>query len=220
MSRRRKECMINTSEKWSMEFFQHQEEWDQQPMWSTKEYPQWLPRRHSAGPSIASDANWAMCLRGARSNIHHPTTSPDTMDLACHKSWVSLHWTEPTYIQPPCIYSTSFVSPFDELNFPEKIIIIIKLQGDKKSISAVVKINFHSGKNHFSPLCHPQTSVPATRALIWLVSIRGKTFLVGSDTWKMAGTQFRGYSSLFAGIALIWFANFRGKCSNFGGNVN
>ena len=41
---------------------QHQEEWDQQPMWSTREYPQWLPRnmtRHIARPSIASDENWA-----------------------------------------------------------------------------------------------------------------------------------------------------------------
>jgi len=56
--------------------------------------------------------------------------------------------------------------------------------------STVVKINFHGGKNHFFPLCHPQTSVPAILALILLVGIRGnyKTCLVGSSTWKMART--------------------------------
>ena len=33
----KKEHMANVSDKWSMGFFQHQEEWDQQPTWSTKE---------------------------------------------------------------------------------------------------------------------------------------------------------------------------------------
>jgi len=31
-----------------------------------------------------------MRLRGARSSIHHPATSPDTMDLACHEGQVPL----------------------------------------------------------------------------------------------------------------------------------
>jgi len=30
-----------------------------------------------------------MCLRGARSSIHHPATSLHTMDLACHEGQVS-----------------------------------------------------------------------------------------------------------------------------------
>jgi len=46
-----------------------------------------------------------MCLRGPRSSIHHPTTSPDTMDLASHEGRVLLHWTEPTYIQIKWRYS-------------------------------------------------------------------------------------------------------------------
>jgi len=40
-----------------MEFFQHKEEWDQQPTWSTKEYPPKNMTQHTARPSIASDAN-------------------------------------------------------------------------------------------------------------------------------------------------------------------
>ena len=32
-----------------------------------------------------------MCLRGASSSIHHPATSPDTMDLACYEGQVPLH---------------------------------------------------------------------------------------------------------------------------------
>jgi len=31
-----------------------------------------------------------MCLRAARSSVHHPATSPDTMDLACHKGLIPL----------------------------------------------------------------------------------------------------------------------------------
>ena len=47
-----------------------------------------------------------LALRGAtRSSIHHPTTSLDTMDLACHEGRVPLHWTEPTYIQTKWRYS-------------------------------------------------------------------------------------------------------------------
>ena len=36
-------------------------------------------------------------------SIHHPATSLDTMDLACHEGQVPLQWTEPTNIQTPCI---------------------------------------------------------------------------------------------------------------------
>lgn len=32
-----------------------------------------------------------MCIRGARSSIHNPAVSIDTMDLACPKGWVPLH---------------------------------------------------------------------------------------------------------------------------------
>ncbi len=33
-----------------------------------------------------------MCLRGARSRIHHPVVSTDTMDLACQEGRVPLNW--------------------------------------------------------------------------------------------------------------------------------
>ena len=57
-----------------------------------------------------------MCLKGARSSIHHPATSPDSMDLAYHKGQLPLQWAEPTNIQTPCMDSTPFIPPFDWLN--------------------------------------------------------------------------------------------------------
>ena len=56
----------------------------------------------------------------------------------------------------------------------------------------VVKINFHGGKNHFSPLCQAQTSVLATRAGVTLtfdwLALAVKLVLVGSCIWKIAPT--------------------------------
>jgi len=39
---------------------------------------------------IGKNQSAIMCLPGARSSIHHPATSPDAMDLACHKGQVPL----------------------------------------------------------------------------------------------------------------------------------
>ena len=82
-----------------------------------------------------------LALRGAtRSSIHHPTTSLDTMDLACHEGRVPLHWTEPTYTQTPCIFSTPlYLHLIDIIFHGEK----------KKKNSVVVKIDFRGGKNQF-----------------------------------------------------------------------
>ena len=38
-----------------------------------------------------------------KGSIHHPATSPDTMDVTCHKGQVPLQWTEPINTQTPCI---------------------------------------------------------------------------------------------------------------------
>jgi len=78
-----------------------------------------------------------MCLRGARSSIHHPTTSLDTMDLACHESWVPLHWTEPTYTQTPCIYSL-------HLLYLHLIDLVFHCE-KKKTNSMVAKMDFRGG---------------------------------------------------------------------------
>ena len=119
-----------------------------------------------------------------RSKIQHsqPYNIP-TMD--CDEGRV------PLYI--PCIYSTPFVSLFDWLNSKVKR---RKKKKKKKERRKKKKRNLHSGKKSISavvkiifiPLWHPQTSLPDTRALIWLVGIRGKTCLVSSGAWKVART--------------------------------
>jgi len=111
-----------------------------------------------------------MCLRGAEISIHHPATSPHGSSLPRER--VPLQWTEPTYIQPPCTYSTPFVSQFDWLNEMSSI----------KKNSAVVKINFRGGKNQFPSLVSHANfhagNACLGNALIWLVGIRGKTLPV------------------------------------------
>ena len=45
-----------------------------------------------------------MCLRGARSSIHHPAVSTNIMDLACHEGRVPLHRTlNSVELNPLCI---------------------------------------------------------------------------------------------------------------------
>ena len=62
----------------------------------------------------------------------------------------------------------------------------------------VVKINFHGGKNHFYPLCHPQTSVPAILALILLVG--GQQYLEnGAYLISQVQLAIRGDSTYLIG---------------------
>ena len=109
-----------------------------------------------------------MCLRGASSSIHHPATSPDTMDLACYEGQVPLHWTEPTNTQTPCIYSLYFhLIDWMNIHFHKKKIYMVKIRAGWHLIKlwtfhelirkelikfpTLVIINFYHGKNQFPP---------------------------------------------------------------------
>ena len=108
-SRKQKECMINMSGKWSVEFFNIKRK-GTNSQHGLQRISSMIAQKHvktysktfnciSCKLSYSLLHSAIMCLRGARSSIHHPTTSPHTMDLASHEGRVPLHWTEPTYIQ-------------------------------------------------------------------------------------------------------------------------
>ena len=90
------------SEKWSMEFFQHQEEWTNSQHGLQKNNLK-IAQKHDK--TYSKTLNWIRCKlsysctlalnsyvpKRSKISIHHPTTSPDTVDLACHECWVPLH---------------------------------------------------------------------------------------------------------------------------------
>ena len=140
MSRRWKESMINMWEKWAWILLT--------PSFSTsgrtgptanlvyKRIVSMIAQKHDKTysetkfkPSYSLLHSAIMCLGGARSSIHHPATSPDTMDLACYEGLVPLQWTEPINTQPPC--TILFVISLDWLNefpFPLKEIYMVKIR--------------------------------------------------------------------------------------------
>ena len=115
MSRRRKDSMINMWEKWAWilltpSFFNIRRSGTISQCGPQKnslnDCPEtWQDKQQD--PPL--DQTQTELLTSALSNyvpkgsIHHPATSPDTMDLAGHEGQVPLQWTEPTNIQTLCI---------------------------------------------------------------------------------------------------------------------
>jgi len=207
---RRKECIINVS------VFSTSGGMGPTANMIYKEYPQWLPRsrnmtKHTARSSIASDerlrysllCSAIMCVRGARSSIHHPTTSPQWTATKAGSLYIFLVYT----LHLLYLYLIDWIPRWKKKGRKKK-----KKESStvvKKSISKIILSPCDTRKLPCRLRVHPFDWLAFVVKLVWWVS----------GTWEVARTKFAG-TSPFAGIALIWLANFWGKCSNFGGNVN
>ena len=143
--------MINVSEKWSMEF---STSGGMGPTANVvyKRISSMIAQKHDKTYSKTLHCiRWKlsywllrsaiMCLRRARSIIHHPT-SLDTMDLPCHKGQVplrTLNWTH-IYSTPLYILNTFWLIEFPQWKKKEKR---IKLHGHRG------KNQLRGGKNQF-----------------------------------------------------------------------